>query len=109
MHNSQINRIAGGGHMVSIQDPPPPPLAADVALSTVQCQLAAENICVGTSNILTLIRTLKLSLLLMDEATIEAEECIQVANTEQLTRVAIEQSIQHEQEYMKLRTLEFLE
>ena len=59
---------------MTAQDPPPPPLAADVALSTLQCQLAAENICVASSHILSLIRTLKLSLLLMDEDCIEAEE-----------------------------------
>jgi hypothetical protein len=65
---------AGGGHMISAQDPPPPPLAADVALASLQCQLASENICVATSHLLTLIRTLRLSLLLMDEDTIDAEK-----------------------------------
>jgi hypothetical protein len=86
--------IASGGNMTA-QDPPPPPLAADVALSTLQCQLGcAENICVASSHILSLIRTLKLSLLLMDEDTIKAEEEIEVQQTEQSTQDALKEAMQ---------------
>ncbi len=55
-------------------DDPPPPLAADVAMNIMQAKLAAENLCVASSNILDLIRTLRLSALLMDEEAIRAEE-----------------------------------
>lgn len=71
--------------MKSLSDPPPPPLAADVALSNLQCLTATENITVACSQILTLIRTLRLSLLLMDSDTMEAEECLQVEYAQQRT------------------------
>jgi hypothetical protein len=64
---------AGGGLMQTLDDPPPP-LAADVAMNIMQAKLAAENLCVASSNILDLIRTLRLSALLMDEEAIRAEE-----------------------------------
>jgi hypothetical protein len=91
---------AGGGHMISAQDPPPPPLAADVALASLQCQLASENICVATSHLLSLIRTLRLSLLLMDEDTIDAEESLQVQETKRMTEQAMTKAIQLEQQLM---------
>ncbi|ACI65238.1 predicted protein [Phaeodactylum tricornutum CCAP 1055/1] len=91
---------AGGGHMISAQDPPPPPLAADVALASLQCQLASENICVATSHLLTLIRTLRLSLLLMDEDTIDAEESLQAQETKRMTEQAMTKAIQLEQQLM---------
>jgi D-arabinose 5-phosphate isomerase GutQ len=81
----------------------PPPLAADVALyTTVQCQLCIENICVATSQILTLIRTLRLSLLLMDDDTISAEEYIQVQEMKLLTNAANTVSMELENEYNEL-------
>lgn len=91
---------AGGGHMISAQDPPPPPLAADVALASLQCQLASENICVATSHLLSLIRTLRLSLLLMDEDTIDAEESLQAQETKRMTEQAMTKAIQLEQQLM---------
>eukprot|EP00523_Entomoneis_sp_CCMP467_P016520 CAMPEP_0168784312 /NCGR_PEP_ID=MMETSP0725-20121227/10155_1 /TAXON_ID=265536 /ORGANISM="Amphiprora sp., Strain CCMP467" /LENGTH=152 /DNA_ID=CAMNT_0008834353 /DNA_START=183 /DNA_END=641 /DNA_ORIENTATION=+ len=69
---------AGGTLMKTASDPPPPPLAADVALSSLQCLTATDNILVACNQILTLIRTLRLSLLLMDHDTMHAEECLQV-------------------------------
>jgi Surfeit locus protein 5 subunit 22 of Mediator complex len=98
----QLLKIDGGGHMLA-QDPPPPPLAADVALSTLQCQLAAENICVASSHILSLIRTLRLSLLLMDEETMDAEEQVEVERTKQLTQEALKAAVELEQQYMELQ------
>jgi Surfeit locus protein 5 subunit 22 of Mediator complex len=98
-----LKLIAGGGHMMSSQDPPPPPLAADVALSTLQCQLAVENICVATSNVLSLIRTLRLSLLLMDEDTMNAEEQVEVERTQKLTQQAMQTMAELEQRYMDLQ------
>lgn len=92
--------IAGGGHMISMNDPPPPPLASDILFSTLQCELASENICVAISNILSLIRTLKLSLLLMDDITIEAEEEIQVYQTTNETVHSIQHCIELEQKYL---------
>ena len=97
------NYQAGGGHMKSAQDPPPPPLAADVAMSGLQCQLAVENICLATSNLLGLIRTLRLSILLMDEETIAAEEELQVQKAHQIAAQAQAQANMLEQEWMKLR------
>jgi len=88
--------------MTSAQDPPPPPLAADVALSSLQCQLAAENICAATSSLLTLIRTLRLSLLLMDEDTIEAEENLEVQQAQGFTKEALTEAVKLEQELMEL-------
>ena len=81
----------------------PPPLAADVAIhATVQCQLCIENICVATSQILNLIRTLRLSLLLMDNETISAEEYVQVQQTQQLTADASMAAMELEYQYMDL-------
>mmetsp|Transcript_11266 Transcript_11266/g.23720 ORF Transcript_11266/g.23720 Transcript_11266/m.23720 type:complete len:94 (+) Transcript_11266:229-510(+) len=59
--------------MLNPEDPPPP-LAANTALHLVQAKLAAENLCVASSNALDLIRTLRLSALLMDEEAILLEE-----------------------------------
>jgi D-alanyl-D-alanine carboxypeptidase (penicillin-binding protein 5/6) len=75
--------------MKRLHDPPPPPLAANVALSTLQCQLAAENLCVAASHLLSLIRILRLSLLIMDEETISAEEGYQSWQANQITERAM--------------------
>ena len=92
--------------MKLLQDPPPPPLASDVAMSSLQCQMAVENLCVATSNLLSQIRTLRLSLLLMDEKTIGAEEEWQVDQMQLLTTKAQEESNILEQEWLKLRNQE---
>ena len=86
-----------------MQDPPPPPLAADVALSSLSCQLAAENICVATSQLVTLIRTLRLSLLLMDTETIVQEEELQLLQSQSTTTQILQQAAQLEQDLMELR------
>jgi hypothetical protein len=65
---------AGGGPMRDPDDPPPPPLASNVEMTALQAKLAAENLCVASSNALDLIRTLRLSVLLTDEELIRAEE-----------------------------------
>jgi hypothetical protein len=106
--NNKIDPRAGGGgqKMTSLQDPPPPPLAADVASSSLQCQLAVENICVATSHLLSLIRTLRLSILLMDEETIAAEEEWQVLQVQEISRQAQDQANRLEQEWMELRNKE---
>mmetsp|Transcript_14977 Transcript_14977/g.26507 ORF Transcript_14977/g.26507 Transcript_14977/m.26507 type:complete len:158 (-) Transcript_14977:80-553(-) len=72
-HQVGTDPRAGGGLMLEANDPPPP-LAANVQMSAVQAKLAAENLCVASSNALDLIRTLRLSVLLMDEELIRAEE-----------------------------------
>jgi len=94
---------AAGGHMPTAQDPPPPALAADVAMSSIQCQLAAENICVASSQLLSLIRTLRLSLLMMDQDMITAEEEWQVQEANALTEEAQREAVRLEQELMELR------
>ncbi len=55
-------------------DEPPPALAASVNLSSLQAKIATQNICVAASQLLDLIRTLRMSALLMDQKTIAAEE-----------------------------------
>lgn len=94
---------AGGGHMTSPQDPPPPPLAANIAQSQIQCRAATENICVATSHLLGLIRTLRLSLLLMDQETVAAEEELQVLQAQELTREARLEAAQIEKDWLELR------
>ena len=89
--------------MRSNTDPPPPPLAADVALSTLQITAATENICVAASQILSLIRTLQLSLLLEDYDTIEAEEEDQVLMAQEITNTAQQDAALLEQELMRIR------
>ena len=89
--------------MPTAQDPPPPALASDVTMSSVQCQLATENICVATSHLLSLIRTLRLSILLMDEEMIDAEEAWQVQEAQMVTQEAQREAVRLEQELMELR------
>lgn len=63
--NNTTDGHRAGGTMLDPSDPPPS-LTANAALSSLQAQLAAQNICVASSQLLDLIRTLRLSLLLMD-------------------------------------------
>jgi Surfeit locus protein 5 subunit 22 of Mediator complex len=88
--------------MNTLSDPPPPPLAADVALSTLQCQLAGENLCAAASQLLDICRTLRLAILLMDDDTIAAEEECQVAETKARTQTATEQATALEQQYLEV-------
>ena len=105
-NNKADPRAGGGQKMTSLQDPPPPPLAADVMSSSLQCQLAVENLCVAASQLLSLIRTLRLSILLMDEETIAAEEEWQVQQVQDITTQAQEQANKIEQQWMELRNRE---
>ena len=95
--------------MKSLQDPPPPPLAAAVASSALQSQLAAENLCTATCQLLSSIRQLRLSLLLMDEDTIRTEEEYQVQCVQDVTRQAQAQADQLEQEWFEYRQRELEE
>ncbi|VEU36084.1 unnamed protein product [Pseudo-nitzschia multistriata] len=104
--NNAHDPRAGTGKMMSLQDPPPPSLAAEIASSSLQCQLAAENICVASSQLLSLIRTLRLSILMMDEEAIAAEEELQVLEVEKITTEAQHQANQLEKEWMQLRNSE---
>ena len=97
---------SGGQKMTSLQDPPPPPLAAEVGSSSLQCQLAAENLCVASSQLLSLIRTLRLSILMMDEDTIAAEEEWQVMEVQKITTEAQNEANKLEQEWIDLRNQE---
>ena len=82
---------------------PPPPLAADVALHELQAQTAVENLCVASSHLLQLIRTLRLSVMLMDEDTIAAEEQLQVLESQHITEQAQQEATRLEGELMRLR------
>ena len=90
--------------MSSMQDPPPP-VAADAAWHELQTQLAVENLCVASSQLLELIRTLRLSLLLMDEDTIVAEEQLQAITEHQEAERALKQAHDFEVELRKLRNV----
>jgi len=74
--STKIDGRRGGGGMFldAKQNPPPPALAADAALVSLQAKLASQNIAIATSNLLDLIRTLRMSALLMDEGVIQEEE-----------------------------------
>jgi hypothetical protein len=74
-----------------------------VAVSTLQCQLAAENICVACSNLLSLIRTVRLSLLFMDQDTIRSEQVAEVERIRMSTLEALERAALLEQELMELQ------
>ena len=70
-------------------------------MSSLQCQLAVENICVATSHLLSLIRTLQLSLLLTDTDTIDAEQELEVAQAEKFTQEALKEAVRIEEELME--------
>ncbi len=89
--------------MKSMADPPPPPLAADVRLSALQCRTATENVCAAASQLLTLIRTLRLILLLMDADTCEAEEGLHVQASADRPARATAEAAALEEELMTLR------
>ena len=83
---------------------PPPPLAADASLSALQAKLAAHNLCVASANLLDLIRTLRLSALLMDEDTIAAEEQEECEECQDVAEGAVRESVQLEAELFSLRS-----
>lgn len=80
-NNTGIDPRAGGGTM-NDQDEPPPPLAAHTARSSIQTKLSAQNICEASAKLLDLIRTLRLSALLMEAESIGLEEKIQCLENE---------------------------
>lgn len=96
---------AGGGLMRDIDDPPPP-LAANVQMSVVQAKLASENLCVASSNALDLIRTLRLSALLMDEEAIRAEEEEEALDVYEKKLEAEEECIELERKLLEMRNNE---
>ncbi|GKY93610.1 hypothetical protein MPSEU_000328400 [Mayamaea pseudoterrestris] len=102
-HDGRSDPRAGGGHMMYLHDPPPPPLAAHVAHSSLSCQLAADNLCVAASQLLSLIRTLRLSLLLMDADTIDVEQHQQVQQAQRDTQRALEQAARQMLELLQRR------
>jgi hypothetical protein len=100
-----IDPRAGGGLMRDADDPPPP-LAANVQMSAVQAKLAVENLCVASSNALDLIRTLRLSALLMDEDAIRAEEEEEALDVYEKKLEAEEECFLLEQELLEMRNKE---
>lgn len=75
---------------------PPPALAVDAATMHLQAQLAAQNICVASSHLLDLIRTLRMSALLMDEGAIKEEELAEIDEADRATQEAVSESLQIE-------------
>lgn len=98
---------AGGGLMREAEDPPPP-LAANVQMSAVQAKLAAENLCVASSNALDLIRTLRLSILLTDEEVIRAEEEEEALELCEMGLQADDECAAVEDKLIKLRNKELM-
>lgn len=88
--------------MTTLQDPPPP-AAADAAWHELQARLSVENLCVASSHLLELIRTLRLSLLLQDEDTMMAEEEYQVLEDAKVAQEAQEAVVKLEAEWHELR------
>lgn len=87
---------------------PPPPLAANVQMSAVQAKLAAENLCVASSNALDLIRTLRLSILLTDEEVIRAEEEEEALELCEMGLQADDECAAVEDKLIKLRNKELM-
>ena len=81
---------------------PPPALAADAALASLQTKLASQNIAVASSNLLDLIRTMRLSALLMEEQVIAWEEVQEFEICMEEARAAAEESAALEGELLKL-------
>jgi len=75
-HDGAIDPRAGGGSMKDSKEPPPQ-LAATSTLSSLQAKLSAQNICVATSQMLDIIRILRLSALIMDVETANMEEDVE--------------------------------
>ena len=99
---SPSSESSGGGPMRDIDDPPPP-LAANVEMTALQAKLAAENLCVASSNALDLIRTLRLSILLTDDELIRAEEEEEALELFETSLQAEEESRLLEAKLMELR------
>merc|ERR1740139_1355625 len=96
---------AGGGNM---NDPhePPPPLAAHSARSSIQTKLSAQNICAASSQILDLIRTLRLSALLMEGDSIGMEEEVECLESESVIwDIALAEVSGLEEELRELRAI----
>ena len=89
--------------MVLDVNEPPPSLAADASLAALQAKLAAQNLCVASANLLDLIRTLRLSILLMDEKSIAAEEEEECELCQDVANEALKESVELEAELLKIR------
>lgn len=93
---------SGGGMVLDVNEPPPS-LAADASLAALQAKLAAQNLCVASANLLDLIRTLRLSILLMDEKSIAAEEEEECELCQDVANEALKESVELEAELLKIR------
>jgi hypothetical protein len=75
-------------------------------MNAVQAKLAAENLCVAASNALDLIRTLRLSALMLDEEAIRAEEEEEALKAAEVGLVAEEECVVLEGQLIELRNKE---
>lgn len=94
----------GGGNMHTPNEAPTPPLASSCNMSALHCQLAVENLCVAASQLLSLIRSLRLSLLLMDEDTTVREEEWQVHQIQAISSKAQGEADVLEQDWLQIRS-----
>lgn len=105
---SNVDGLSGQASlMATLQDPPPPALAYEVLRSQLSCQLATENLCVAASQLLTLIRQLRLSILITDTSTMTAEQVQACMDIEQETLRATQEAQALEYEWIQLRNGEF--
>lgn len=65
--------MIAGGEMTTANEPPAP-LASSTSLSTLSTAVATQNICASVNQLLDLIRTLRLSIIIMGEDRFEEEE-----------------------------------
>ena len=98
-----IVRCVGTGTMTTLQDPPPPALAYEVIRSQLSCQLATDNLCVAASQLLTLIRQLRLSILITDTSTMTAEEVQACQEIQRETERATQEAKELEEQWIQLR------
>ena len=68
-----IYTTIAGGHMTSVNEPPPP-LASSTSLSALTASVATENICTSVNTLLDLIRILRLSVTVMGEERFKEEQ-----------------------------------
>lgn len=82
---------------------PTPRLSASVNLGSLQSKIASQNICLAASQLLDLIRTLRMSALLMDHSTIAAEEESECLRCQQKTEHIMKECRVLEMKLMSLR------
>ena len=85
---------------------PPPPLSASASLSTLQTKLSTQNIITASNTLLDLIRTMRVSALVMDGERVKLEEEVECWEDGIVTDVVREEGERYEKEWIDLRMKE---